>query len=86
MRAKLQEYLLDFVENELSAAEAASVAAEIRGSAALRAELADLETVRAEIKNAEAARIASSAVDFEKLHARIMLQIDPNFEAAVKKK
>ncbi len=87
MRAKLEEYLLDFVENELSAAEAASVAAEIRGSAALRAELANLEAVRAEIKNAEAATKAAAykAVDFANLHAKIMRQIDPSFDAAVKK-
>lgn len=85
MKTKLQEYLLDFVENELSPAEAASVAAEIRGSAALRAELADLEAVRAEIKNADAAAEACRAVDFDKLHAKIMLQIDADL-ANVKKK
>lgn len=86
MRAELQEYLLDYVENELSPAEAASVAAEIRGSAALKAELRDLEAVRAEVKNAQAAHQARCAVDFDSLHAKIMLQIDPGFEAAVKKK
>lgn len=74
MKAKLQEYLIDFVEKELSPAEAASVAAEIRGSAALRAELADLEAVRAEVKSSENVE-AWQGVDFDKLHAKIMFQI-----------
>lgn len=74
MKTKISEYLLDFVEKELSAAEARSVAAEIKGSATLQAELADIQAVRAEIKAAE--NPVPRGVDFEKLHAKIMYQIE----------
>lgn len=92
MKSKLEEYLLDFVEKDMSPAEAAGVAREVAASATLRAEVAALEAVRAEVKNAAnaAARAACAGVDLGALHARIMLQIDPAYfnpkDAEIKKK
>jgi anti-sigma factor RsiW len=74
MKSKIEEYLLDFIEKELSAAEAASVAAEIAGSAKLAAEVADIQAVRAEIKNTQNA--IPRGVDLAKLHAKIMYQVE----------
>lgn len=75
MKTRIEEYLLDFVEKDMSAAEARSVAAEIRGSATLKAEVADMQAVRAEIKNTQNLA-AIRGVDFDKLHAKIMFQIE----------
>jgi hypothetical protein len=75
MKAKIEEYLFDFIEKELPAAEAASAAAEISASATLRAEVADIRAVRAEIKNTQNAN-AARGVDFAKLHAKIMSQVE----------
>ncbi len=75
MNTKLEEYLLDFVENELSANEAEGVAREVAASATLRAEVAALEAVRAEIKNTQDHRIIENT-DLSRLHDRIMLQIE----------
>lgn len=88
MKTKLEEYLLDFVENELSPVEAEGVAREVAASAMLRAEVAALEAVRAEVRFAEnaAAAAACDRVDFEALHARIMSQIGAGDAAAIKKK
>ena len=85
MKTKIEEYLLDFVEKEIPAAEAAAVAREIAASAALAAEVAALETVRAEIKNTQDMN-AAAGVDFAALHAKIMYQIDPAYAAELKKK
>jgi hypothetical protein len=77
MKSKIEEYLFDFIEKELSAPEAASVAAEIRSSARLKAEVADIQAVRAEIKNTQKAYAAAAAgVDLAKLHAKIMSQVE----------
>jgi len=86
MKSKLEEYLLDFVEKDMSALEAAGVAREVASSATLRAEVAALEAVRAEVKNAvaSAAAAACAGVDFNALHTRIMSQIDPSQFAANK--
>lgn len=75
MKTKLEEYLLDFVENELSAAEAAGVAREVAASPALQEEVASIEAVRAEIKNTQSL-YAASGVDFSRLHDKIMFQIE----------
>jgi len=75
MKSKLEEYLLDFVEKELSANEAAGVAKEIALSATLQAEVAAIESVRAEIKNTQKFNIANS-VDLGQLHDKIMFQIE----------
>lgn len=80
MKTKIEEYLLDFVEKDMPAAEAAAVAREIAASATLRAEVAALEAVRAEIKNTQRLN-AASGVDLAALHAKIMFQIDPAFTA-----
>lgn len=75
MKAKLDEYLLDFVEKELSQLETASVAREVAASATLRAEVADIQAVRAEIKNTQSL-YAVSETDWTRLHKKIMFQVE----------
>lgn len=75
MRTKLEEYLLDFVEKELSPLEAAGVAREVAASATLSAEVADIEAVRAEIKNTQNWN-ADRGVNWADLHERIMFQVE----------
>lgn len=75
MKAKLEEYLLDFVEKELSPLETASVAREVAASATLRAEVADIQAVRAEIKNTQNL-YAEQKMDWTRLHEKIMFQVE----------
>jgi hypothetical protein len=75
MRTKLEEYLLDFVEKELSPLEAAGVAREVAASATLSAEVANMEAVRAEVKNTQNLK-AERGVDWVQLHERIMFQVE----------
>lgn len=75
MKSKLEEYLLDYVEQELSANEAEGVAREVAASATLSAEVAAIEAVRAEIKNAQDYQIIKN-IDLGRLHAKVMLQIE----------